>query len=119
MYRFLIFNHKGDNLMTLSLGMVCGVLSPIAILIACIFEFLAKRLRKDPRCDKQKLARAYQVADIGLVAAWVLLALAYGLGGDSVSGIIVVLLLVLDIPYLFLRRSRPKTPGQKKHFWEV
>jgi hypothetical protein len=105
--------------MILSFGIVCAVLSPIAILVACIFEFLAKRLRKDPRCNKEKLARYYLVGDIGLVAAWVLLGVAYALGGNSVGDIIIILLLVLDIPYLFLRRSRPKAPGQKKKFWEV
>jgi ABC-type xylose transport system permease subunit len=104
--------------MILSVGIVCAVLSPIAILVACIFEFLAKRLRRDPRCDKEKLARQYRVSDIGLVAAWVLLALAYGLSGDSV-GVVILILLVLDIIYLFLRRSRPRAPGQKKKFWEV
>jgi hypothetical protein len=53
------------------------------------------------------------------VAAWVLLGVAYALGGDYVSGIILVLLLVLDVLYLFLRRSRPRPAGAKKHFWEV
>jgi putative exporter of polyketide antibiotics len=105
--------------MILSFAMVCGILSPIAILIACVCEFLAKRLAKDPRCNKEKLARHYRVADIGLVAAWVLLGVAYALGGDYVSGIILVLLLVLDVLYLFLRRSRPRPAGAKKHFWEV
>jgi hypothetical protein len=105
--------------MILGFGMVCAILSPVSILIACIFEFLAKRLRKDPRCNKEKLARYCQVADIGLVAAWVLLGVAYAMCGDSIGGIIILLLLVLDIPYLFLRRSRLKNSGQKKKFWEV
>jgi putative exporter of polyketide antibiotics len=105
--------------MILSFAMVCGILSPIAILIACISEFLAKRLAKDPRCNKEKLTRYYRVADVGLVAAWVLLAVAYALGGDSVGEIIILLLLVLDVVYLFLRRSRPRPAGAKKRFWEI
>jgi putative exporter of polyketide antibiotics len=105
--------------MIFSLAMVCGILSPVAILVACICEFLAKRLAKDPRCNKEKLARYYRVADVGLVAAWVLLGVAYALGGDYVSGVILVLLLVLDVVYLFLRRSRPRPAGAKKRFWEV
>lgn len=114
------------------LGFAFGVLGPAAILVACVFEFLARRMAKNPRCDKKILARRQQIADVGLVAAWICLALAYvcfnHLAPDAAAlesafqtwmSVMLILLLVLDIVYLYLRRSRPRPAGAKKHFWEI
>ena len=114
------------------LGFIFGVLGPAALLAACVFEFLARRMSRDPRCDKDLLSKRQQYADIGLVAAWILLAAAYlcfqymapdasGLADrfqSWMTGCIVALVL-LDIVYLYLRRSRPRERGKKKRFWEI
>ena len=114
------------------LGYAAGVLSPLAMLAACVFELLARKLSRDPRCDKALLEKRRQLADAGLVAAWLLLAAAYlcfqylaaetAASPDWFMGWMswcLVLLLALDIWYLYLRRSRPRQPGKKKNFWEL
>mgnify|MGYP007070022458 CR=1 FL=1 len=115
-----------------TLSFILGLLGPAAMLTACVFELLAKRLRKNPRCDKKLVERRQTIADAGLVAAWLLLAAAYlcfqrmapdaaaleGRFQTWMTGVLLALL-VLDIVYLVLRRSRPRQEGQKKHFWEM
>lgn len=114
------------------LSFALGVLGPVALAVACVFEFLARRTRKDPRCDKSILARQQKTADVGLVAAWLLFAAAYvafqTMAPDAAvwerlfqkwMTWVIGGLLVLDVLYLVLRRSRPRKPGQKKQFWEI
>lgn len=114
------------------LAFAFGILGPVAIGTACVFEFLARRLAKNPRCDKTKLAKLQRNADIGLVAAWLLLAAAYlcfqfltpdaavwEAAFQSWMTWMLGALLVLDIAYLYLRRARPRKAGQKKRFWEI
>lgn len=114
------------------LSYLFGILGPAAIAAACVFEFLARRLSKNPRGDKARLERLRHYADIGLVAAWLLLAAAYlsfqNLAPDAealADGFqrwmtwMLGLLVVFDILYLYLRRSRPRRPGARKHFWEI
>lgn len=114
------------------LSFALGALGPVALAAACVFEFMARRMQKNPRCDKNILTRRQKGADVGLVAAWVLFAAAYVVF-QSVTPDAAVWeslfqkwmtwviggLLLLDILYLFLRRSRPRKPGQKKQFWEI
>ena len=114
------------------LAFACGILGPCAIGAACVLEFLARRLGKNPRCDKKRLSKLQNGADIGLVAAWLLLAAAYiffryaapdaealeATFGTWMTWMLVALL-VLDIVYLYLRRARPRKAGAKKHFWEI
>lgn len=113
----------------LSLGV--SALGPAALAVACVFEGMARKLRKNPRCDKRLLEKRQHGSDVGLVAAWGLWALAYIVQSMSPDRAawealfqqwmtwVVVVLVVLDIPYLFLRRGRPRKPGQKKPFWEI
>ncbi len=114
------------------LGYVFGALGPAAMLTACVFEFLARRMSKDPRCDKAVLAKRRHYADIGLVAAWLLLAAAYvcfqylapdaavlAVGFQTWMTGCLAALLVLDVVYLFLRRARPREEGKKKKYWEI
>jgi len=112
------------------LGMVFGVLAPVTLVAACVFEGRSFRLLKDPRHNKQKLAGIQKTADILLVAAWLLLAAAYlahnllSCGAENVLFAkhmtwVLGALLLADIYYLYLRRARPRKPGQKKHFWEI
>lgn len=114
------------------LGFGAGILGPVSMAAACVFEFLARRLAKNPRCDKNRLAKLQHYADIGLVAAWLLLAAAYlsfqFLAPDAEALAasferwmtwMLTALLVFDIAYLLLRRARPKKPGAKKRFWEI
>lgn len=114
------------------LGFVAGILGPASMAVACVFEFLAVRTAKNPRCDKNKLEILRKYADIGLVAAWLLLAAAYlafqHLAPDApaVAGTfetwmtwMLFALLAFDIVYIFLRRKRPRKPGAKKSFWEI
>lgn len=114
------------------LSFAMGLLGPIALLAACVFEFLGRRMAQNPRCDREKLAKRQQWADIALVAAWLLLGGAYlcmsYLTPDAaawqtafsswMSGMLVALL-VLDVIYLYLRRARPRPAGAKKRFWEL
>lgn len=111
------------------ISLALGVLSPAAMLGGCVFEALAYKMAKNPRCDKALLEKRRQISDVFLVAAWLLLAAAYlsfrGLcaGADdtlfkAVMTWILFVLLAADIYYLYLRRSRPRKPGQKKRFWE-
>ena len=114
------------------MGYAFGVLGPAAMLAACVFELLARRMSKNPRCDKKRLERLQQYADVGLVAAWLLLAAAYlsfrylapdaealAAGFEGWMSAMLGALLILDIVYLFLRRSRPRPEGKKKNFWEM
>lgn len=114
------------------MGYAFGALGPAAMLAACVFEFLARRVSKNPRGDRKRLAELQQYADVGLVAAWLLLAAAYlcfrYLAPDAeaqaasfeswMTGMLLALL-ALDIVYLYLRRSRPRPKGKKKNFWEM
>ena len=108
-----------------------GVLAPLSLIAACVFEAMAFKMAKNPRCDQKLLAKRRSVADVLLVAAWLLLAAAY-LGGKymvtAAEGAaftklmtwILGALLLADIYYLYLRRSRPKRDGsKKKNFWEL
>lgn len=114
------------------LGFAFGILGPISMGSACVFEYMARKLAKDPRCDKSRLEKLRTYADVGLVAAWLLLAAAYlsfqHLAADAAALAssfeswmtwMLFALLILDIVYLFLRRARPKKPGAKKRFWEI
>lgn len=115
--------------MILTLGL--SALGPVALAVACVFEFMAKKLRKDTRCDKKLLEKRQHASDVGLVAAWGLWAAAYVIQGLCPGAAewealfqqwmtwVIVVLVVLDIPYLILRRSRPRKPGEKKRFWEI
>lgn len=103
---------------------ILGILSPAAIFIACVYEFMARRMVKDPRHDKKLLEKRQKTADIALVAAWLLLAVACLIGGDArfdsmMTWWVFPALLVLDVVYLYLRRSRPRPAGKKKYFWEI
>lgn len=114
------------------LGYIFGILGPAAMLTACVFEYLARKMSKNPRCDKKLLAKRQKYADAGLVAAWLLLAAAYlsfqnlapdaaalAAGFEAWMTWMLVALLVLDIVYLILRRGRPRPAGKKKNFWEI
>ena len=114
------------------LGFGAGILGPLAMAAACVFEFMARRLTKKPRCDKKKLEKLQHYADVGLVSAWLLLAAAYlsfqylatdaavyASSFESWMTWMLVALLVLDIAYLYLRRARPRKAGAKKRFWEI
>lgn len=114
------------------LSYAAGLLGPISMGAACVFEYMARRLAKNPRHDKSRAAKLRQHADIGLVAAWLLLAAAYLLfqyltpDAAALEASFQVwmtwmlgALLVLDILYLYLRRARPRDAGTKKHFWEI
>ena len=120
----------------MSAGAICsyiaGVLGPVAMGAACVFEFIARRLSKSPRSDKTRIEKLQSYADIGLVAAWLLLAAAYLLFQNTAPDAAALepafqrwmswslgVLLVLDIVYLYLRRARPRKPGSKKNFWEI
>lgn len=105
---------------------ILGILSPAAIFIACVYEFMARRMVKDPRHDKKLLEKRQKTADIALAAAWLLLGAAYLVGNSSGNAAFeammtwaLLALLVLDVVYLYLRRSRPRPAGKKKHFWEI
>lgn len=105
---------------------ILGILSPAAIFIACVYEFMARRMVKDPRHDKKLLEKRQKTADIALAAAWLLLGAAYLVGSSSGNAAFeammtwaLLALLVLDVVYLYLRRSRPRPAGKKKHFWEI
>lgn len=114
------------------LSFVFGILGPISLLVACVMEFLARRLAKDPRCDKTLLEKRRRYADIALVAAWILLAAAYlvfqSIAPDAeawrelfqkwMTGMLIALV-AIDIVYLYLRRGRPRAEGQRKRFWEI
>lgn len=116
--------------MAFILGMVFGVLAPLTLIAACVFEGKSFRLLKDPRHNKEQLAGIQKKSDILLVAAWLLLAAAY-LAHNLLSGgaesplfaqymtYVLGALLLADIYYLYLRRARPRKPGQKRHFWEI
>lgn len=112
------------------LGIVLGILAPVTLAAACVMEARSFRMLKDPRHNKEKLAGIQKKADIFLVAAWVLLGVAYLAHNLLVGGAedplfakgmtyILGVLLLEDIYYLYLRRARPRRPGQKKHFWEI
>ena len=114
------------------LSYAAGILGPLSMAAACVLEALARRLAKNPRGDKTRLEKLRSGADIGLVAAWLLLAAAYLLFQNAAPDAqalaasferwmtwMLGALLVLDIAYLFLRRSRPRKPGAKKRFWEI
>lgn len=115
--------------MILTLGV--SALGPVALAVACILEYTAWKMRKNPRCDKAVLGKRQQASDRWLVAAFGLWALGYivqSLCPDAVAWEalfqkwmtwVIGILLVLDIPYLIWRRSRPRKPGQKKQFWEI
>ena len=103
---------------------ILGILSPAAIFIACVYEFMARRMVKNPRHDKALLEKRQKIADIALAAAWLLLGAAYLVGAgdtafESMITWVLLALLVLDVVYLFLRRSRPRPAGKKKRFWEI
>jgi len=114
------------------LSFIAGILGPAAMGAACVFELLSRRLSRDPRSDKDRIEKLKQVSDVGLVAAWLLLAAAYLLFQYAAPDAAAVepafqrwmtwmlcALLVLDIVYLYLRRARPRKPGSKKKFWEI
>ena len=109
-----------------------GILGPVSMLLACVFELLARRMRRSPRPDEALLEKRQQFSDVCLVAAWLLLAASYlcfqGITPDAealaagyetwMTGMLVALL-VFDVVYLYLRRARPRSAGQKKRFWEI
>lgn len=113
----------------LALGV--SALGPVALAVACVFEFMARRLRKNPRCDKKLLEKRQHAADVGLVAGMGLWAASYVIQSMSPSRAawealfqqwmtwVVLVLVVLDVIYVVLRRGRPRKPGQKKPFWEI
>lgn len=114
----------------LSFGL--GIAGPAALLIACVFEFMGRRMARNPRHDKEKLAKRQHWADVGLVCAWLCLAAAYlcfsyltvdaaawQAAFESWMTIMLLALLALDILYLYLRRARPRPAGKKKRFWEI
>ena len=114
------------------LSFAAGLLGPLAMAAACVFEALARRLAKKTGCDETRLERLRSYADAGLVAAWLLLAAAYllfrYLAPDAAAlepsfqrwmTWMLGALLVLDLLYLYLRRARPRKPGGNKRFWEV
>ena len=112
------------------ISLALGVLSPAAMLGGCVFEAIAFKMAKNPRCDKAVLEKRRQVSDVLLVSAWLLLAAAYlcfrGLCAGADDTIFktamtwgLCVLLLADIYYLYLRRSRPGKPGRKKRFWEM
>lgn len=115
--------------MILTLGV--SALGPVALAVACVFEYMAWKMRKNPRASKELLAQRQKASDTGLVAAFGLWALGYIIQSVCPDAAawellfqkwmtwIVCILLVLDIPYLIWRRSRPGKPGQKKRFWEI
>ncbi len=111
------------------LAMIFGVLSPVSMVVACVFEGKAFRLRKNPRHDKTLCQKLQRKGDNFLAVAFLLLAAAYivhgvltGQSGEPLfaASMTYVLgaLLLADIYYLYLRRSRPRKAGQKKRFWE-
>ncbi len=114
------------------LSYVSGILGPIALAAACVFELLARRHAAKAGQDAEQVEKLRRCADVGLVAAWLLLAAAYmlfkNLAPDADALAVsfqswmtwmLGTLLVLDILYLYLRRARPKKPGEKKRFWEI
>lgn len=113
----------------LSLGV--GALGPVALAAACVFEYMARKLRKNPRCDKNLLEKRQKASDVGLVAGMGLWCAAYIFQGMSPGRAawealfqqwmtwVLIVLAVLCVVYMYLRRSRPRKPGQKKHFWEI
>ncbi len=106
---------------------VFGILGPVSMLAACVFEFLARRVARKPRHNAALPVKFRRFADIGLVAAWLLLGGAYLLTDASAGDArfeawmtwMLLALLILDILYLYLRRGRPRSEGKKKHFWEI
>ena len=105
---------------------ILGILSPAAIFIACVFEFMARRMAKDARHDKALLEKRQKTADMSLVAAWLLLGAAYLVGASAGDAVfesmmtwVLLVLLALDVVYLYLRRSRPRPAGKKKRVWEI
>lgn len=106
-------------------------LGPVALAAACVFEFMARRLRKNPRCDQALLAKRQKASDVGLVAGlglWCLSYIVQSMSPDRAAWEalfqqwmtwVVIALVVLDVIYVILRRNRPRKPGQKKSFWEI
>ena len=112
-------------------AMILGVLAPVSLVFACVCEALAARGAKNPRGDKQKLAKTYTAANAGLVAAWLLLAAAYlvfkFLSGASDAQTAqfqtfmtwaLLAALAADIVFLALRRGRPAEFRGRRQFWE-
>ena len=109
----------------LVISLVCGVLAPVSLVFACVFEFLAARLAKNPRCDRQRLTRRYTLSDVGNVAAWLFLLVAYLINRNAASttftnamSYLLLGTLVADLVFLWLRRKRPRPEGKKKNIWE-
>ena len=111
------------------LAPIFGILAPVSRVIACVFEAKGRRLRKNPRHDKDRDAFLRRRADSFLAAAFLLLAAAYivhgvltGQRGDALFSAAMTYILgalaLAEVVYLFLRRGRPRKPGQKKRFWE-
>ena len=109
-----------------------GILSPLALVVACIFEFIARRMAKGKKPDTALLQKRQTVADACLIAAWILLALAYvcfrflptdkdvwQAAFQNWMTWCIYALVALDIVYLYIRRARPRKEGEKKRFWEV
>lgn len=113
----------------LTLGV--SALGPVALAVACVFECMAWKMRKNPRSDKNLLEKRQHASDVCLVAAWGLWALGYVFQSMAPGAAeweslfqrwmtwVVGILVVLDIPYIIWRRTRPRKPGQKKNFWEI
>ena len=113
------------------LSMGAGALGPVALAVACVFEFTAWKMRKNPRCDKVVLEKRQRASDVALVAGLALWALAYIIQSMCPNAAaweelfqkwmtwVIGGLVVVDIPYLVFRRTRPRKPGQKKRFWEI
>lgn len=113
----------------LALGV--SALGPVALAVACVFEFMARKLRKNPRSDKKLLEKRQQVSDAGLVIGMGLWCLSYVIQSMSPDRAVwealfqqwmtwvVIALVVLDVIYVVLRRGRPRKPGKKKQFWEL
>ena len=106
-------------------------LGPAALAAACVFEAMARRLRKNPRGDRALLARREHWSDIGMVAGFGLWALGYVIQAlcpdraaweplfRSWMTWVIGALAAVDVVFVLLRRDRPRKPGQRKRFWEI
>lgn len=113
------------------ISLICAVLMPLSLIFGCVNEFIAMRLAKNPRCDKDRLVRIYTQADVGNVLAWLFMVAAYatfqnlGAGAAAYEDLFQTtmiwslgILLVACIVFLRLRRNRADEYRGKKHFWE-
>ncbi len=114
------------------LSFMIGVAGPAALLVACVCEFMARRMTAKPRKEPERIQKCQHIADIALVCSWLFLAAAYlcfsYLTPDAAAwqasfeawmSVMLTALVILDIIYLYLRRARPRSPEKKKRFWEL